>query len=214
MIFNKDTAKKTAEVLLQINAIKLQPEDPFTWASGWKSPIYCDNRIVLSFPLIRNYVRETMARFIEKQYGKPDVIAGVATGAIGIGALVAEYLNLPFVYVRPEAKKHGRQNQVEGYIKKGQTVVVVEDLISTGKSSLNAVEALKEAEVTVRGMVAIFSYGFDVAKENFSAAQIELHTLSNYENLLEQALDTNYITEKQQDILAQWNANPSKWNAN
>jgi orotate phosphoribosyltransferase len=214
MIFNKDTAKKTAEVLLQINAIKLQPNDPFTWASGWKSPIYCDNRIVLSYPLIRNYIRETIAKHIEEYYGKPDVIAGVATGAIGIGALVAEYLNLPFVYVRPEAKKHGRQNQIEGYIEKGQTVVVVEDLISTGKSSLNAVLALKEADVRVKGMVAIFSYGFDIAAKNFADANVELHTLSNYENLLEQALDTNYITEKQQDILTQWNANPSEWNAN
>jgi orotate phosphoribosyltransferase len=214
MIFNKETAKKTAEVLLQINAIKLQPNEPFTWASGWKSPIYCDNRVVLSFPLIRNYIRETMAKHIEDYYGKPDVIAGVATGAIGIGALVAEYLNLPFVYVRPEAKKHGRQNQIEGYIEKGQTVVVVEDLISTGKSSLNAVIALNEAEVNVKGMVAIFSYGFDIASKNFNDANVELHTLSNYENLLEQALDTHYITEKQQDILAQWNANPSEWNAN
>ena len=214
MIFNKDTAKKTAEVLLQINAIKLQPNDPFTWASGWKSPIYCDNRIVLSYPLIRNYIRETMARHIEEYYGKPDVIAGVATGAIGIGALVADYLNLPFVYVRPEAKKHGRQNQVEGYIEKGQTVVVVEDLISTGKSSLNAVAALNEAEVNVKGMVAIFSYGFDVAKKNFEKANVELHTLGNYENLLEQALDTHYINAEQQNILAQWNANPSEWNAN
>ena len=214
MIFNKDTAKKTAELLLQINAIKLQPNDPFIWASGWKSPIYCDNRIVLSYPLIRNYIRETMAKQIEDLYGKPDVIAGVATGAIGIGALVAEYLNLPFVYVRPEAKKHGRQNQIEGYIEKGQTVVVVEDLISTGTSSLNAVLALKEAEVKIKGMVAIFTYGFDVATKNFDAANVDLHTLGNYENLLEQALDTNYITEKQQDILAQWNANPSEWNAN
>ncbi|MBL87064.1 MAG: orotate phosphoribosyltransferase [Winogradskyella sp.] len=214
MIFNKETAKKTAEVLLQINAIKLQPKEPFTWASGWKSPIYCDNRIVLSYPLIRNYIRETMAKHIEDHYGKPDVIAGVATGAIGIGALVAEYLNLPFVYVRPEAKKHGRQNQIEGHIEKGQTVVVVEDLISTGKSSLNAVAALKEAEVNVKGMVAIFSYGFDVAEKNFNDANIELHTLGNYENLLEQALDTNYITKAEQDILAQWNANPSEWNAN
>jgi orotate phosphoribosyltransferase len=214
MIFNKETAKKTAEVLLQINAIKLQPKEPFTWASGWKSPIYCDNRIVLSYPLIRNYIRETMAKHIEDHYGKPDVIAGVATGAIGIGALVAEYLNLPFVYVRPEAKKHGRQNQIEGHIEKGQTVVVVEDLISTGKSSLNAVAALKEAKVNVKGMVAIFSYGFDVAEKNFNDANIELHTLGNYENLLEQALDTNYITKAEQDILAQWNADPSEWNAN
>lgn len=211
MIFNKDTAKKTAEVLLQINAIKLQPNDPFTWASGWKSPMYCDNRIVLSYPPIRNYIRETMAKHIEALYGKPDVIAGVATGAIGIGVLVAEYLGLPFVYVRPEAKKHGRQNQVEGYLEKGQTVVVVEDLISTGKSSLNAVEALREAAVKVKGMVAIFSYGFAVAEENFKQADVELHTLGNYENLLEQALETNYITTQQQAILAQWNANPSEW---
>ncbi|MCB0398759.1 MAG: orotate phosphoribosyltransferase [Winogradskyella sp.] len=214
MIFNKDTAKKTAEVLLQINAIKLQPNEPFTWASGWKSPIYCDNRIVLSYPLIRNYIRETMGKHIEAHYGKPDVIAGVATGAIGIGALVAEYLNLPFVYVRPEAKKHGRQNQIEGHIEKGQSVIVIEDLISTGNSSLNAVAALKEAEVNVKGMVAIFSYGFNVAVENFKNAKVELHTLSNYENLLEQALDTNYITQAEQDILIQWSANPSEWNAN
>lgn len=213
MILNKETAKKTAEVLLQINAIKLQPKEPFTWASGWKSPIYCDNRIVLSYPLIRNYIRETMAKHIEAHYGKPDVIAGVATGAIGIGALVAEYLNLPFVYVRPEAKKHGRQNQIEGHIEKGQTVVVIEDLISTGKSSLNAVAALKEAKVNIKGMVAIFSYGFEVAEKNFKDAKVELHTLGNYENLLEQALDTNYITQAEQDILAQWNANPSEWNA-
>jgi orotate phosphoribosyltransferase len=214
MIFNKSTAKKTAEVLLQINAIKLSPQEPFTWASGWKSPIYCDNRIVLSFPPIRNYVREKMAKHIEKHYGKPDVIAGVATGAIGIGALVAEYLGLPFVYVRPEPKKHGRQNQIEGFIQKGQNVVVVDDLISTGKSSLNAVKALKAAEVNVKGMVAIFSYGFDVAKDNFENDNVTLHTLSNYENLLEQALDTKYITSKELETLSQWNANPSQWNAN
>ncbi len=214
MIFNKDIAKKTAELLLQINAIKLQPNNPFTWASGWISPIYCDNRVVLSYPQIRNYVRETLARQIEELYGKPDVIAGVATGAIGIGALVADYLNLPFVYVRPEAKKHGRQNQVEGYLEKGQTVVVVEDLISTGKSSLNAVKALQKAEANIKGMVAIFSYGFDVANKNFSKTEIDLHTLGNYESLLEQALDTRYINQEQQDILALWNANPSEWNAN
>ena len=214
MIFNKDIAKKTAELLLQINAIKLQPNNPFTWASGLKSPIYCDNRVVLSYPQIRNYVRETLARQIEELYGKPDVIAGVATGAIGIGALVADYLNLPFVYVRPEAKKHGRQNQVEGYLEKGQTVVVVEDLISTGKSSLNAVKALQKAEANIKGMVAIFSYGFDVANKNFSKTEIDLHTLGNYESLLEQALDTRYINQEQQDILALWNANPSEWNAN
>nr|WP_321225083.1 orotate phosphoribosyltransferase [uncultured Psychroserpens sp.] len=213
MIFDKETAKQTAEVLLQINAIKLQPNDPFTWASGWKSPIYCDNRIVLSFPPIRNYIRETMAKHIESHYGKVDVIAGVATGAIGIGILVAEYLGLPFIYVRPEAKSHGRQNQIEGFIESGQNVVVVEDLISTGKSSLNAVKALKEANVNVKGMIAIFSYGFEVAKNNFEAANVDLHTLSNYENLLDQALDTKYITNKELEVLALWNANPSEWNA-
>ncbi|QRM87981.1 orotate phosphoribosyltransferase [Lacinutrix sp. WUR7] len=213
MIFNKDTAKKTAEVLLQINAIKLSPKDPFTWASGWKSPIYCDNRIILSFPPIRNYIRETMGKHIESQYGKPDVIAGVATGAIGIGMLVAEYLGLPFVYVRPEAKAHGRKNQIEGFIESGQNVVVVEDLISTGKSSLNAVRALREAKVNVKGMVAIFSYGFAIADENFKEENVTLHTLSNYENLLEQALDTKYITEDQLKTLSDWNANPSEWNA-
>ncbi|NRA94035.1 MAG: orotate phosphoribosyltransferase [Psychroserpens sp.] len=212
MIFNKETAKKTAEVLLQVNAIKLQPKEPFTWASGWKSPIYCDNRIILSFPAIRNYVRTTIAKHIEAQYGKVDVIAGVATGAIGIGILVAEALNLPFIYVRPEAKSHGRQNQIEGYLENGQNVVVVEDLISTGKSSLNAVRALKEANANVLGMVAIFSYGFEVAKSNFNTENVELFTLSNYENLLEQATETNYITSKEQDILALWNANPSEWN--
>ena len=213
MIFNKETAKKTAEVLLQVNAIKLSPKDPFTWASGWKSPIYCDNRIILSFPHIRNYIREIMAKHIEKQYGKPDVIAGVATGAIGIGILVAEYLGLPFIYVRSDAKGHGRKNQIEGFIESGQNVVVVEDLISTGKSSLNAVRALKEANINVKGMVAIFTYGFDVASENFKNEGITLNTLSDYENLLEQALDTNYISEKELETLSEWNSNPSEWNA-
>ena len=154
-----------------------------------------------------------MAEHIESHYGKVDVIAGVATGAIGIGMLVAEYLGLPFIYVRPEAKSHGRQNQIEGFIEPGQNVVVVEDLISTGKSSLNAVKALKNANVNVKGMVAIFSYGFEVAKTNFAYAKVDLHTLSNYENLLEQALDTKYITAKELDVLARWNANPSEWNA-
>ncbi|QFZ55562.1 orotate phosphoribosyltransferase [Oceanihabitans sp. IOP_32] len=213
MIFNKDTARKTAEVLLQVNAIKLSPKEPFTWASGWKSPIYCDNRIVLSYPPIRNYIREVMAKQIEKHYGKPDVIAGVATGAIGIGILVAEYLGLPFIYVRPDAKGHGRKNQIEGYIENGQNVVVIEDLISTGKSSLNAVKALKDANIKVKGMIAIFSYGFNVALENFKKENIELLTLSNYENLLEQALATNYISQKELEILAEWNTNPSEWTA-
>jgi len=211
MIFNKTTAKKTAEVLLQINAIKLNPKKPFTWASGWKSPIYCDNRLVLSFPTVRDYIKKEIAKNIEIEFGKPDVIAGVATGAIGIGALVAEYLGLPFVYVRPEAKKHGRQNQIEGNIEKGQNVVVVEDLISTGRSSLVAVDALKAVEVNVKGMVAIFTYGFDVSKENFKTNNVNLFTLSNYESLLEQALDTHFINQNEVDVLSKWNSNPSEW---
>lgn len=211
MIFNKNTAKKTAEVLLHINAIKLSPNAPFSWASGWKSPIYCDNRLVLSYPAIRNYIKSELAKNIENLYGKPDVIAGVATGAIGIGALVADDLGLPFVYVRPEAKKHGRQNQIEGRLEKGQNVVVVEDLISTGKSSLNAVEALKSAAVNVKGMAAIFTYGFERSKTNFKEKNIELHTLSNYEALLEQALDTGFINDKELNVLSQWNSNPSEW---
>ncbi len=211
MIYNKNTAKKTAEVLLHINAIKLSPNAPFTWASGWKSPIYCDNRLVLSYPTIRNYIKSELAKNIENLYGKPDVIAGVATGAIGIGAIVADDLGLPFVYVRPEAKKHGRQNQIEGRLEKGQSVVVVEDLISTGKSSLNAVEALKSASVNVKGMAAIFTYGFERSKTNFAEKNIELHTLSNYEALLEQALDTGFINDKELNVLSQWNSNPSEW---
>ncbi|MCD0468070.1 orotate phosphoribosyltransferase [Flavobacterium sp. ENC] len=211
MIFNKDTAEKTAELLLQINAIKLNPENPFTWASGWKSPIYCDNRLILSFPTIRNYVRDEFAKNIEKQFGKPDVIAGVATGAIGIGILVAESLGLPFVYVRPEAKKHGRQNQVEGFLQKGQNVVVVEDLISTGNSSLMAVEALRNEGANIKGMAAIFTYGFNVAEENFKKANIDLFTLSNYENLLDLAVQKQYITEDQQSTLQEWNGSPSTW---
>ena len=212
MIFTTETAEKTAELLLQINAIKLNPKNPFTWASGWKSPIYCDNRLTLSFPAIRNFIRDEFVKNIEKTYGKPDVIAGVATGAIGMGILVAESMGLPFVYVRPEPKKHGRQNQVEGFLQKGQTVVVVEDLISTGNSSLLAVEALKEAGAVVKGMVAIFTYGFDVATDNFTKANVTLNTLSNYQNLLNLAVAKNYISETEQILLQDWSASPSTWN--
>ena len=211
MIFNKDTAIKTAELLLQINAIKLNSKNPFTWASGWKSPIYCDNRVILSFPAIRNYVREEFSKNIEKQFGKPDVIAGVATGAIGVGILVAQELGLPFVYVRPEPKKHGRMNQVEGFLQKGQNVVVVEDLISTGNSSLLAVDALRNEGANIKGMAAIFTYGFPVAEENFKNANVDLFTLSNYENLLELAVDKEYIAEAELDLLTEWRKNPSGW---
>ncbi len=211
MIFDKNTAKKTAELLLQIKAIKLNPDNPFTWASGWKSPIYCDNRITLSYVAIRNYLRQNLAKIVEEKYGKPDVIAGVATGAIAIGVLVAEELGVPFIYVRPEPKKHGRQNQIEGYLEKGQNIVVIEDLISTGKSSLNAVKALKEEDVTVKGMVAIFSYGFEFAAKNFKDANVELTTLSDYNHLLEQAIETNYIAKNDLKTLENWSINPDQW---
>ena len=212
MVLDKDTAAKTAELLLQINAIKLKPENPFTWASGWKSPIYCDNRIILSYPVIRNFIREEMGKQVEELYGKPDVIAGVATGALGIGLLVAEYLGLPFIYVRPEPKSHGRQNQIEGYLEPNQKVVVIEDLISTGKSSLNAVAALEAHNAVVKGMVAIFTYGFDVARQNFEKKEVDLHTLSDYEHLIRQATETNYIKEEQLDTLMNWREDPATWN--
>ncbi len=211
MIFNTNTAQQTAELLLQINAIKLNSKNPFTWASGWKSPIYCDNRVILSFPAVRNYVRDEFVKQIEAKFGKPDVIAGVATGAIGIGILVAEAMGLPFVYVRPEPKKHGRQNQVEGFLQKGQNVVVVEDLISTGGSSLLAVEALRNEGAVVKGMAAIFTYGFPISKEKIKEANLEVYTLSNYDNLLQKAIDKKYISENELETLQTWNANPAEW---
>mgnify|MGYP006062983663 FL=1 len=193
MILDLNTAKKTVELLLQINAIKLNPKNPFTWASGWKSPIYCDNRVILSHPKIRVFVREQISKQINELYGKPEIIAGVATGAIGIGMLVADLMNLPFIYVRPNSKKHGRKNQIEGSFEKEQNVVVIEDLISTGNSSLVAVDALREAELKVKGMISIFTYGFPISYENFKKKNVELHTLSSYDILLEQALSTDYI---------------------
>ncbi|HUH26110.1 MAG TPA: orotate phosphoribosyltransferase [Flavobacterium sp.] len=211
MIFNDNTAQKTAELLLQINAIKLNPKNPFTWASGWKSPIYCDNRITLSFPEIRKFLKNEFATNIVEKFGKPDYIAGVATGAIGIGLLVAEALELPFVYVRPEPKKHGRQNQIEGQFEEGKSVVVVEDLISTGKSSLQAVEALRASGANILGMAAIFTYGFDVAAENFKNANIQLMTLSNYPTLLKTAVEKQYISEDDVKTLSTWSQNPSIW---
>ena len=214
MVLNKYTAKKTAELLLQVNAIKLNSKNPFTWASGWKSPIYCDNRIILSHPQIRIFVREQIVKQIEELYGKPDVIAGVATGAIGIGMLVADMMNLPFIYVRPNSKKHGRKNQIEGQYSKSQKVVVIEDLISTGNSSLMAVDALREQELIVKGMISIFTYGFDVSYSNFKNKNVELYTLSSYDFLLEQALDIKYITDNEFKTLKEWKKNPSKWNPN
>ena len=211
MILDKDTAKKTAEVLLKVKAIKLNSSEPFKWASGWNSPIYCDNRVTLSYPSLRVFIKEEISKIVEIQYGKPDVIAGVATGAIAIGVLVAQELGVPFIYVRPEPKSHGRKNQIEGYLESGQNVVVIEDLISTGKSSLNAVAALKEAGAVVKGMVAIFSYEFDIALDNFNNSNVALSTLSNYTYLLEQAMDSKYITQKELETLSEWRQDPANW---
>ena len=211
MIYSKEIASLTAQHLLKINAIKLSPENPFTWASGWKSPIYCDNRLALSFPQVRNFLADSLAQQVEKLYGTNVTIAGVATGAIGIGMLVAEKLNLPFVYVRPEPKKHGRQNQIEGHPPEGIPIVVIEDLISTGKSSLNAVAALQEQRFQVLGMLALFSYGFATAEENFSAKNITLHTLSNYDHLLAYANTTKAISNQQMTTLAAWRKDPANW---
>jgi orotate phosphoribosyltransferase len=206
-----DTAYKVAEFLLQIKAVKLQPEKPFTWASGIKSPIYCDNRKTLSYPKIRTYIRQHFVDTIAEQFGKPDVIAGVATGGIAIGALVAQEMGLPFVYVRSEAKKHGLTNMIEGEIESGQNVVVIEDLISTGGSSLKAVEALREKGCNVKGMVAIFTYGFEEAAQNFKKAKCQLLTLTNYDTLINTAVQKEYIDEKDVDSLKKWRQNPSAW---
>jgi orotate phosphoribosyltransferase len=204
-------AYKVAEFLLQIKAVKLQPENPFTWASGIKSPIYCDNRKTLSYPQIRTFIRQTFVDTINKNFAKPDVIAGVATGGIAIGALVAQEMGLPFVYVRSEAKKHGLTNMIEGDVESGQNVVVVEDLISTGGSSLKAVEALREKGCNVKGMVAIFTYGFDEAEQNFKKAKCNLKTLTDYNTLINTALTKEYISEKDLESLMQWRTNPSAW---
>lgn len=201
----------TAEKLLRIKAIKLQPSNPFTWASGWKSPIYCDNRKIFSYPAIRNFVKLEMSRMVLEKYPDADAIAGVATGAITPGALVADVLGLPFVYVRSTPKDHGLENLIEGELKPNSKVVVIEDLISTGGSSLKAVEAIKRDGSEVVGMVAIFNYGFPLAKENFAKAQVELTTLTNYDAILEQALKIDYIEESDLDTLQEWRKDPAHW---
>ncbi len=203
--------EETAKILLDINAIKLSPNKPFIWASGWKSPIYCDNRIILSNPKIRNTIKKYLAQVMNKNFDQPDAIAGVATGAIGIGMLVADYLDLPFIYVRPEAKKHGRKNQIEGEIEKGKKVMVIEDLISTGKSSIGAIRALKSYGLNVVGMIAIFTYEFSVSENNFNKEKINVKTLSNYSTLLRIAQKTQYISEIECKMLEKWNGNPSTW---
>jgi orotate phosphoribosyltransferase len=207
----ENSAKKIAEYLLQIKAIKLQPSNPFTWASGWKSPIYCDNRKTLSFPVVRSYIRDSFAAIVNEQYPNVELIAGVATGAIAHGALVSDNLKLPFIYVRSEAKSHGLGNQIEGYFEKGQKVVVIEDLISTGGSSLSAVRTLREAGCEVLGMVAIFTYGFKKATDGFETEKCQLFTLSNYDTLVETAVESGYITQSEVDTLKKWRVDPSVW---
>jgi orotate phosphoribosyltransferase len=212
MEINQDAALNIAEFLLQIKAIKLQPDNPFVWASGWKSPIYCDNRITLSYPKVRTYIRQEFVDIITNTFGKPDIIAGVATGGIAQAALIAQQMGLPLVYIRSEAKKHGLTNLIEGIVEPGKSVVVIEDLISTGGSSLKAVEALREAGCEVKGMAAIFTYGFKVASENFKKANCKLVTLSDYETLIKQALESNFISERDLVSLQKWRENPANWN--
>ncbi|MFN8210174.1 MAG: orotate phosphoribosyltransferase [Bacteroidales bacterium] len=207
----ENISEKIADYLLQIKAIKLQPSNPFTWASGWKSPIYCDNRKTLSFPEVRGYIRDSFAHTVKKLYPEAQMIAGVATGAIAHGALAAEKLGLPFIYVRSEAKSHGLGNQIEGYYEKGQKVVVIEDLISTGGSSLNAVKALREAGCEVLGMVAIFTYGFKKAADGFEAENCKLDTLSNYNVLVDCAMKSGYIGEADIETLKKWRVDPAVW---
>tara|TARA_B100000459_G_C8576545_1_gene201256 strand:- start:47 stop:691 length:645 start_codon:yes stop_codon:yes gene_type:complete len=211
MILNLETAAKIAEYLLQAKAIKLQPKNPFTWSSGWKSPIYCDNRITLSFPPIRTFIRQELAKAIIEKYGRPDVIVGVATGAIAQGALVAEELGVPFAYVRASAKEHGLGNLIEGKVDSGQRVVVIEDLISTGGSSLKAVEALKEIGANVLGMAAIFTYNFKISFNRLKEANCELITLSDYDSLVKQAVESSYISESDVTLIKDWRLDPSSW---
>lgn len=208
---NVEISNKVAENLLQIKAIKLSPSNPFTWASGLLSPIYCDNRKTLSFPEVRDYIRDAFVQTIKEKYNDVDVVAGVATGAIALGVLVAQALNKPFVYVRAGAKKHGLENLVEGHFEKGQSVVVIEDLVSTGGSSLKAVEALREAGADVKGLLAIFTYGFQKAVDSFTEANCEWDTLSDYNTMVEIALKTGYINADDTEVLKRWRNNPQDW---
>ena len=208
----KTLEKIFAGKLLNIKAIKLQPENPFTWASGWKSPFYCDNRKTLSYPDLRNFVKLEICRIIEENFAEVDAVAGVATGAIAQGALVADELNLPYVYVRPKPKDHGMGNQIEGELPEGAKVIVVEDLISTGGSSLKAVDALRKAGFEVVGMVASYTYGFPVAEEAFRAAGVKLLTISDYEHVVAEAVATGYIAANDEELLKQWRKDPASWN--
>lgn len=212
MFDNTEIAGQVAEFLLQIKAIKLQPNNPFTWASGWKSPIYCDNRVTLSHPTIRTYIRQQLTHLIQEEFGPVGCIAGVATAGIPQGVLVAQELGLPFIYVRSKPKEHGTGSLIEGDSStKGKRIVVIEDLISTGKSSLQAVEALRDAGYDVAGLAAIFTYGFNVASQNFKQANCPFYTLSNYGALIKYAGDNQYINEADVEVLKKWRENPAEW---
>lgn len=204
--------KAIAEKLLQINAIKISINKPFTWASGWKSPIYCDNRKILSFPFVRDFIKSEMCNIIFQSFENADMIAGVATAGIPWGAMAADQLKLPFIYVRPKPKEHGLGNQIEGFYEPGKKVVAVEDLVSTGKSSLQVVDVLKNAGLEVVGMVSIFNYGFEVAKKAFENSSIPLKSLSDYSSLIDLAIAKNFISENDQKELAQWRNDPANWN--
>jgi orotate phosphoribosyltransferase len=204
-------AKAVAEKLLQVNAIKLNPEKPFTWASGWKSPIYCDNRKVLSFPYIRDFIKSEMCNVVYEKFPDAEMLAGVATAGIAWGAMVADQLKLPYIYVRPKPKEHGLGNQIEGYFEKGQRVVVIEDLVSTGKSSLQVVDVLREQGMEVIGMASIFTYGFSIATESFSKASLTYQSLTDYPALIELAVKKGIIQAEQLDILLNWRDDPANW---
>ena len=211
MNYHQDIAQETARLLLEVKAVKLSPQQPFTWASGIKSPIYCDNRVTLSFPAIRTYMRQQFVNIINEEFSPVEYIAGVATAGIPQGVLIAQDLGLPFVYVRSERKKHGLENKIEGRIEPGKSVVVVEDLVSTGKSSLATVSALSEQGCVIKGMVAIFTYNLDKAKNNFKNANCPLITLSDYDTLINEAMKSNYIIEPELQSLISWRENPEKW---
>ena len=204
-------AKAVAEKLLQVNAVKLNPKEPFTWASGWKSPIYCDNRKVLSFPFIRDFIKSELCNVIFEKFPEADLLAGVATAGIAWGAMAADQLKLPFVYVRPKPKEHGMGNQIEGYYEKGQRTIVVEDLVSTGKSSLQTVDAMKAAGLEVIGMVSIFTYDFPVAKEVFTKAGVTYYPLTNYPTLIELALEKGIVSRSDEEVLLKWRDDPANW---
>lgn len=211
MLTDQDITKRIAELLLEAKAIKLSPDKPFQWSSGWLSPIYCDNRVALSYPDTRTFIKKMLAKLIKEEYPDVQAVVGVATGGIAQGALVADLLELPFAYVRPEPKKHGMGNQIEGRLEPGQSVIIIEDLISTGGSSLKVVDVLREAGIEVAGMVAIFTYGFEVAENNFKAKNVKLSTVSNYNALIEFALEHDYINAAQLESLSAWRLTPESW---